>query len=167
MSAPVSPPRSESRWRRWRRRLPAVPVVWALALRVFVGLYVRTKPVPALVAGLADGPLGAGLNLTPLDARALVHRCVPGVADRCLPRALIVFALLARSSATDDVAFCLGVQEPSVRTADPRFAHAWVEVNGRPVGEGTDPRDTHSLLFRSSASPRRASESDRRVSPDR
>jgi len=126
-------------------RLPAVPLAWGVALRVWWEHTVWNAPVTAVTHRLANGRSG-WLSLSPEDVVAVVHRSVPGTRgpNRCLFRTLVRFGLLQRTG-TDPAAVCLGVQSPD--TAD-QFAHAWVEVNGIPVGEPTDPRTTHQVLAR-------------------
>lgn len=136
------------RWQRWLR----CGRVMAVALPVWVRIerFVRQSEssrdgLPDVLATLADSDAPADLD--PYACQTIAHRLVDrGRPDRCLPRALLLFGLLQRSP-VGDIHFCLGVP-PKATDLTGSFAHAWVEVNGRPFGEGTDPRDTHRLLFR-------------------
>ncbi len=58
--------------------------------------------------------------------------------DGCLPRS-IATALLARSYGYG-VTWCTGVQDR------PFAAHAWVEVDGRPVGEMADLEEFRKMM---------------------
>jgi len=51
---------------------------------------------------------------------------------RCLERSLVLQALLARCGTCPDLR--IGVR----REGDTLYAHAWIEVEGRPVGEARD-----------------------------
>ncbi len=62
---------------------------------------------------------------------------------RCLPRALLLSALLRRRRMGADL--CLGA-----RTDGAFDAHAWVELGGRPVNEAADLHATYSCLWRGS-----------------
>ena len=158
------------------RRLPVVPIAWSIAARVWWSTTVRPSPLPSLLQRLATGsPL---VKRSVEDAVAVVYRTVPGTGrGRCLPRSLILYGLLHRIGHSN-CSFCLGVQpETFRRDASPRatdtrrrdrsaenaalrsghdlasfgtesWAHAWVEVDGEPLAEPTDPRVTHRVLYR-------------------
>lgn len=76
---------------------------------------------------------------------------VRGRVHRCLPRALVLYGLLHHTALTN-IRFCLGV-DPAGVASRTVFAHAWVDVDGTPFGEGTDPRRTHRVLFRYPSAP--------------
>lgn len=62
---------------------------------------------------------------------------------RCLPRAILLSALLRRRHMGADL--CLGT-----RTDGAFDAHAWIEIDGRPVHEANDLQATYSCLVRDS-----------------
>lgn len=132
--------------KRWIRRVPAIPLAWAVALIVKMGLVVQDRSPLDLARRLADGGAWLQGTVSPSDVVAIVHRLVPGTSGsgQCLFRALVRFGVLRRIG-VDTAAFCLGVQSP---TTARRFAHAWVEVENTPIGEPNDPRRTHHLLVR-------------------
>lgn len=128
----------------------ALPVAVALSgLQMLIGVIGFRSSVTAtwwLVERLPS-PCDAGREgLALAEARA---RGIAAIANRllsrprCLPRALLLSALLRRRrmSAT----LCLGAR------ADGAFdAHAWVEIDGRPVNEAADLQATYSCLWRGS-----------------
>ena len=85
-----------------------------------------------------------------LTGRALAEaraRSIARIADRlpfrprCLPRALLLAALLRRRRIGAEL--CLGA-----RTGGAFDAHAWIEIDGWPVNEAADLRATYSCLWR-------------------
>jgi hypothetical protein len=87
-----------------------------------------------------------------LTGRALAEaraRSIARIADRlpfrprCLPRALLLAALLRRRRIGADL--CLGA-----RTDGAFDAHAWIEIDGWPVNEAADLRAAYSRLWRRS-----------------
>lgn len=72
---------------------------------------------------------------------------IAAVAERlprrptCLPRALVLAGLLRRRRRAAEL--CVGV-----RMAGSFDAHAWIEVNGRPVHEEADPAGLYRCLWR-------------------
>jgi len=136
------------RGKRWLARLPVAPLAWGLVLFVWGSRHVGNVSVLQVARRLASlGPWYRPLcwdEISPVDAVAIVHRLVPGTRGpgRCLSRALMRFGIL-RQTGTDTATLWLGVRSPE---AGEQFAHAWVEVGGVPVGEPSDPRDTHRRL---------------------
>ncbi len=65
---------------------------------------------------------------------------------RCLPRALLLAAMLRRRPINADL--CLGA-----RTDGAFDAHAWIEIDGWPVNEAADLRATYSCLWLRSVLP--------------
>lgn len=61
--------------------------------------------------------------------------CIPGTT--CLPRSLTLWFILRRAGFQGDLA--IGARRD--QDSDESFAHAWVEVDGRPVGERFDVGD--------------------------
>ena len=135
----------QPRWRRMLHCLRTLPWVCWYAMRVWWYLYRVDAPGTALPDWLASVERSAHGSLNPHACQSVVHRIVTrSRKHRCLPRALVLFAVLQHSSCSD-VQFCLGVRPPV--TPRSRFAHAWVETDGYPFGEGTNPRDSHRLLY--------------------
>jgi hypothetical protein len=134
------------RGRRWRNRFPAVFTAWWISLQVWFWWRVRGDPVLKITHRLSAERTRLRRGMTPADVVAVVHRAVPGTRGEgcCLFRALVRFGLFHRTG-TDAAVLCLGVQPPD---AAERFAHAWVEVHGTPIGEPSDPRATHRILAR-------------------
>jgi hypothetical protein len=125
---------ASSMLRRLRRLRPSE--VWALArawwLLLGIDLGLRVLPFQRLESWLAPVP-GRGaadeaavLRLVWATAAAARHHLYP---MRCLPRALCLRWLLGRLGIAAELR--IGVER---RRGDLR-AHAWVERDGRPVGE--------------------------------
>jgi Transglutaminase-like superfamily len=69
----------------------------------------------------------------PARIAQLVAHAAPLTATTCVPRSLTTFTLLRRDGHQPTVRF--GVDPAVIDLLD---AHAWVEVDGRPVGENDD-----------------------------
>lgn len=128
----------------------ALPVAVALSgLQVLIGVIGFRSSVAAIwwLAERLPPPRHAnreGLALAEARARgiAVIAHRLPS-RPRCLPRALLLSALLRRRRMS--AALCLGAR------ADGAFdAHAWVEIDGRPVNEAADLQATYSCLWRGS-----------------
>lgn len=128
----------------------AAPVAMALGgAQALIGA-VGFRRSTAAIWWLADrlpAPRRAGLEGRALaEARA---RSIARIADRlpsrprCLPRALLLAGLLRRRRIGADL--CLGT-----RTVGAFDAHAWVEIDGRPVNEAADLHTTYRRLWRRS-----------------
>jgi hypothetical protein len=140
--------RWDERWKRWPGRLPVVVLAWGVALFVWGSRHVGNVPALRVARRLAS--IGSWYRplcwdeVAPVDVVAIVHRLVPGTRGpgRCLFRTLVRFGIL-RQTGTDTATLWLGVRSPE---AEEQFAHAWLEVDGVPVGEPSDPRSTHRRL---------------------
>ena len=135
----------QPRWRRALRCLKALP--WGCGYAVRVWRYLRRSKAnrPALPNWLASVERKTPGALDPHACQTVVHRIVTrSRKHRCLPRALVLFAALQHTRCTN-VRFCIGVRAPV--NQDERFAHAWVETDGHPFGEGSNPRHSHRLLY--------------------
>lgn len=102
----------------------AARTVWRIAGDV------PTRPKPAFPSQFAAG-----------RARAIARvadRMVP--MPRCLPRALLLAALLRRRGVAAEL--CLGT-----RVRGPFDAHAWVEIEGEPVNEADDLGTAYCTLW--------------------
>ncbi|MGD2113461.1 MAG: lasso peptide biosynthesis B2 protein [Acidobacteriota bacterium] len=136
----------------WRRRLDLLrAAAWLLA----VDLGLRTVGFAAVRrvlrrlgraprprgTGAADGVgVGVGTEAEALGwtvTAAARHHLYP---MRCLPRSLVLQTLLARRGIPS--ALRIGVQTGE----DGLEAHAWVEHEGRPLGESADPTRTFATL---------------------
>ena len=124
---------------------PRATGAWIWLLRTYVELRARglwatyrhlaSFGVPERI-GDGGGLLGRALRAFSRAENALHVRRAP---DDCLLRSFAL-AFFRRSSALRAV-HCIGVSRY------PFAAHAWVEVDGRPIGESFDPSD-HVLLSR-------------------
>jgi hypothetical protein len=133
--------------RRLRRLTPsgawALARAWWLLLAVDVGL--RILPFARLESGLAPAPRAAGpqpdetavLRLVWATAAAARHHLYP---MRCLPQALCLRWFLGRLGIAAQLR--IGVER---RLGDLR-AHAWVELDGHPLGEDFHIADHYSPL---------------------
>jgi len=128
----------------------AAPFVAALMIVRALVAVIRFRRSTAAIWWLADRlppPSHADLMGRALaEARA---RSIARIADRlpfrprCLPRALLLAALLRRRRIGADL--CLGA-----RTDGAFDAHAWIEIDGWPVNEAADLRTAYSRLWRRS-----------------
>ena len=117
-------------------------------VRVRLGLRWRLwrQPLPVLLAALT--PRGgearvprARLEQALARAERLLARLRPAVPDTCLYRALGRYALYRRAGMP--VCFVAGVH-PWAREL---VGHAWLELDGVPVGEEVDPRLQVTLRY--------------------
>lgn len=143
---------------RWRRAWACAHVVpHALSLLVPIRRHLQrvekataSQALPNVLARLTPTTVGTtwwglGPPLNPSACVTVAHRMVTrGRGNRCLPRALLLFGLMQRTSLLP-VHFCLGVQRAHPQR---QLAHAWIEARGLPLAESTDPRITHRLLYR-------------------
>ena len=137
-----------SRLVRALRRLPAsdVPLLmrmtgWALLLP----LLKRLLPLPALVRFACVPPGRAARDRDrERHVAALVRRLYgsPLVRDEnCLERSLLLYRLLGRLNASPDLV--TGVR----RDEDGVVGHAWVAVDGEPVGEARESIDGFEVIL--------------------
>ena len=131
--SPAPPPGREGVLRRLRRLTP--PEVWAFArawvLLLAADLGLRLLPFPRLERWLA--PRSAAGSA----AAAARHHLYP---MRCLPQALCLRWLLGRHGIAAELR--IGVER---RRGEMR-AHAWLERDGRPVGDGPGVADRYAPL---------------------
>ena len=121
--------------------LRAAALVWPFIRRAGTD----TDALPAFLDRLTERFQPGTLH--PCACSTVAHRLMVRThAHRCLPRSLMLYGLLHRTSLTN-IQFCLGV-DPNGVASRTVFAHAWVAVNGVPFAEATDPRRTHRVLFR-------------------
>lgn len=133
---------------RLRARWRAVPVAAALgvvaALVSLVGLrrsanltwWLAARLPPPRVTSLAPRPFAE----TRARAIALIAERMP-MRPRCLPRALLLAALLRRRGIAAEL--CLGT-----RITGAFDAHAWIEMGGVPVSEAADLEASYRCLWR-------------------
>jgi hypothetical protein len=79
-------------------------------------------------------------------ANAIIRRGQPVVRPGCLTRGVTLYYGLRREGL--DVALCFGVGSPEGQMA----GHCWLEMDGLPLLEGTDPRDVFTEVVRVSGS---------------
>ena len=112
----------------------------ALTLRLKLGLLLENNSIPELLNKLSHGPLlPASLDdveeaLAKADAWTAF---LPFVPKTCLYRSLARYALMNRAG--HHVQFVMAIDPPKAPRAD-LDGHAWVELNGKPVGEEVDER---------------------------
>lgn len=173
------------RIQRWLRRLPVVPVAWSIAVRVWWSTRVRPCPLPSLLQRLSRPTLAK--RPVEDAVAVVYRTVPGVGRERCLPRSLILYGLLHRmghpncsfclgvqperfrhdasTRAADSPQADLSSATTTTLRSERQlsafgtesWAHAWVEVNGEPLAEPTDPRVTHRVLYRHSAHPVRAS----------
>lgn len=150
--SPVCPYDSLSRPRRWLRYLPILPDGLRCAH------YVRTllrhddaPPLPVMLRWL-EGRVRPG-TWEP-SACLAVARYLSGTGPQgpCLRQSLLLFALLHGSRART-VRFVLGIHSdeasatPRSPSAPSPLAHAWIEVNGTPLGDPHRVAEQHRILY--------------------
>lgn len=126
----------------------AAPVVMALAGARTLIEVVGFRRSTAVIWWLADhlpAPRQAeheGHALAEAQARiiARIANRLPS-RPRCLPRALLLAGLLRRRRISAEL--CLGA-----RVGGAFDAHAWIEIEGRPVNEAADLHTTYRCLWR-------------------
>lgn len=113
-------------------------LVEALSLRLRMGSLVEKNSVPALLSKLSEGQAKAA----PLDAceRALARAdalvaYLPHIPATCLYRSLTRYALLRHAG--HPARFVMAIEPPKEPCAD-LSGHAWVELQGEPLGEDID-----------------------------
>jgi hypothetical protein len=79
-------------------------------------------------------------------ANSIIRRGRPVVRPGCLTRGVTLYYGLRREGF--DVALCFGVGSPEGQMA----GHCWLEMDGLPRLEGTDPRDVFTEVVRVSRS---------------
>ena len=139
------PGRLSARELRWlAAALPALPAA-ALALRLrglgpCLALFGRFVPRRGGVGRLA-------VTCGEFSEAAAIARIVRLAATygpyraNCLPRAVVLWTLLRRRGLAPDIR--IGVR----RTGERLDAHAWVEIDGRPLDDNTAVEDRFSPLF--------------------
>lgn len=104
-------------------------------------LLMRRSPLPMVVDRLAPRDSHRDGAFSPPQLRRAVDRILrlPGRPLRCLPRALVLYSLLAERGYEPRLA--IGLPESSSDVT----AHAWVEVDGIDVGPSPG-RNGHTAL---------------------
>ena len=168
------------------RRLPVVPIAWSIAARVWWSTTVRPSPLPSLLQRLATGSILVKRPVEDAVA-VVYRTVPGTGRRRCLPRSLILYGLLHRMGHSNCRFCLGVQPETFHRDASPRatdsphaplsaetttalrsrhslrsfgtesWAHAWVELNGEPLAEPTDPSATHRVLYRHPVRPAAAS----------
>ncbi|MFW5973080.1 MAG: lasso peptide biosynthesis B2 protein [Bacteroidota bacterium] len=123
--------------------LEAAFLLWSLALIPITLRRARRMPLPALVRAYDAAPR-ISVPPTSVDRFAqllngLFRRI--RVRDYCMPASLILFRWVRRCGQPASIVF--GV----ARKEDDLHGHAWVELDGRALGESTDPRNSFQVTF--------------------
>jgi hypothetical protein len=145
------------------RTPPAPLLIRLIAVAVAAPLLVRSG-LPRLQRWLEPGPTSAGHRpADPGDTRSpgdteavteqygrwansIIRRGQPVVRPGCLTRGVTLYYGLRREGL--DVALCFGVGSPEGQMA----GHCWLEMDGHPLLEGTDPRIAFTEVVRVSGS---------------
>ena len=110
-------------------------VAWWRLLLVHLGLRLLPYRRVERLAGRWGRSRSPGHDDVPWEEIERLHWLVAVAAGRhpsavsCLRRSLVLRALLARRGVTAELRFGVHADRPDLH------AHAWLEVNGRPVGE--------------------------------
>ncbi|WP_167203081.1 lasso peptide biosynthesis B2 protein [Actinomyces respiraculi] len=133
MSSPVLPETAETRASSWERTYARTAVAAA---------FVLSRLRPRLLRSVMNRVVARGRRPDAdevLRWRGLVVSISTFCAgEGCLPRS-IATALLARGHGCG-VTWCTGMRDR------PFVAHAWVEIDGKPIGEISDLRTFHRVL---------------------
>jgi hypothetical protein len=139
------------------RKPPAPLLIRLIAVAVAAPLLVRSGLPrlqrwldPGAAAG-RDRPVGAGDTEAITEqygrwANGIIRRGRPVVRPGCLTRGVTLYYGLRREGL--DVALCFGVGSPEGEMA----GHCWLEMDGLPLLEGTDPRIVFTEVVRVSGS---------------
>lgn len=132
--------------RSWRSRLFAIQLVVELSLIAVLLRLVELHRLQPFLLRLSPAPRMRSTSISFHDASELGRR-VSGIARRlpfpvdCLPQSVTIWWILLRFGATGDI--CIGVQRHGRF-----FAHAWVELDGRPVNDEVDVGERFQILTR-------------------
>lgn len=160
------------------RRLPVAPIAWSIAVRVWWATRVRPRPLPSVLRRLASGSVVLNRPVTDAVAvvqrlvpRTGRGRCLPrslilygllhrighsncsfclGVQPETFRQKALPDDLLTPEpeSERSTVSVFPSEHPPGSGLGTEAWAHAWVEVEGEPLAEPTDPRRTHRVLYR-------------------
>lgn len=133
------------RLRAWRQAVPVAAALGVVAALVGLAGLRRSTNVAWWLADRLPPPRATPHADRPFaEARAraiaLIAERMP-TRPRCLPRALLLAALLRRRGIAADL--CLGT-----RITGAFDAHAWIEMGGVPVGESADLDTRYRCLWR-------------------
>lgn len=123
--------------------LARAPVVWWRKDRM---------PLPSLVQFFDHPPRSTPCCIDPERLIVLTSAAFRriGLKDFCVPLALLAFARLTRCGFEPEIVFGIA------KTGDRLHGHAWIEIDGRPVGEGASPYETFRKTFAYSSAGRHA-----------
>jgi len=113
-------------------------VLRAISLRLGLPFWMERESLPSLLERLSRGPLEpAPLDLVEeaLSRADVLAQHAPFVPSTCLYRSLARYALLCRSGFS--AAFVMGIEKKTRDQGDLK-GHAWVEIDGTPLGEEID-----------------------------
>ncbi|ADD43891.1 lasso peptide biosynthesis B2 protein [Stackebrandtia nassauensis] len=122
----------------WLLRLAAVAVMFAVSIAVRLIAFHRTRSIARRLSRPAVRPASERQAVTVLAAIDAACRWVP-VRAACLERSIAAVVLLRLRRRR--VEWCHGIK------TQPVALHAWIQVDGRPVGEPADPTTTYNVLF--------------------
>lgn len=122
---------------------------WVLIKRMLTillrfGLLRHFRSLPELIRAL-DPEADTSGDALPVDRQvqicdAILRRLYG--KDYCLPRSVILFHVLRRSGRP--VRFVMGVV---IRENNALFGHAWIEMDGEPLAEAVDPRESYAVTY--------------------
>jgi hypothetical protein len=124
--------------------LPLLAMAWLMLLAVDIALRVvpfarldkalSPRPSPRSARGISAGDVDRICSIVDAAARRQY-------ADAsCLRRAIVIRCILGGRGASTRLR--LGVR----KAGSELVAHAWLELNGQPVGQAQDPRDAFATL---------------------
>ncbi|MFO0761460.1 MAG: lasso peptide biosynthesis B2 protein [Byssovorax sp.] len=109
----------------------------ALSIRLRLGRMLARRPLPEVLGALDPRPPARPVPLdTALVALGDAQRVITGlgrIPDTCLYRSLARYAILRHAGHPARFVMGLRPSEPEI------VGHAWVELDGRPVGEPPSP----------------------------
>jgi hypothetical protein len=130
----------------WRSRLFTIQLAVRLSLIALLLRLVELHRLQPFLLRLSPAPREPSASISFPDASELSRR-VAWIAHRlpfpvdCLPQSVTIWWMLIRFGAAGDI--CIGVQRRGQF-----FAHAWVELDGRPVNDEVDVGERFQILTR-------------------
>lgn len=108
-------------------RIRLLALIWGCYLRVVL---MSRRPLPDQVRALQARPVSVSRPVAPGRLGGAIHRGlrVGPIAPRCLPKALVMFAILSAQGLTPELVIGLP------REARSHEAHAWIELDSIDVG---------------------------------
>jgi len=130
--------------KRWRRFLALdaaqrAVFLWSVALLPVIAIAVRWRGLARAQAFISGVPAPQRTDLAPVDATRMVNAAAWAMGVSCLPRSLVLWRLVHARGAT----IRLGVARSA---QDGLAAHAWVELDGRPLNDRSDVYERFAVL---------------------